>query len=71
MKGSKWDNFKSAIIALLLGVLVAIGLPWVNLTGQIIAGYVTSQFTWILCVALDEIQRQRDDSMTGGRRYRR
>ena len=71
MKGSKWDNFKSAIIALLLGVLVAIGLPWVNLTGQIIAGYVTSQFVWILCVALDEIQRQRDEGMTGGRRYRR
>ena len=70
MKGSRWDNFKSAIIALLLGVLVAIGLPWVNLTGQIIAGYVTAQFAWILCVALDEIQRQRDDSMRGGRRYR-
>ena len=71
MKGSKWDNFKSAFLALLLGILVAIGLPWVNRIGQFFAGYVVSQFVWILCVALDEIQRQRDDSMTGGRRYRR
>lgn len=61
MRGKKWDNFKSASLAVLLGVLVAIGLPWVNRVGQFFAGYVTAQFTWILFVAIDEVQRQRDE----------
>lgn len=66
MRGSKWENFKSASIACLLGLLAAIGIPWVNLTGQIVGGYVIAQFTWVFLVAFDEIQRQR-----GERRKRR
>lgn len=61
MKGKKWDNFKSAAMSVLLGVLVAIGLPWVNRVGQFFAGYVVAQFTWVLFVAIDEVQRQRDE----------
>lgn len=61
MRGTKWENFKSAAIACLLGLLAAIGLPWVNLTGQIVGGYVIAQFVWIFLVAYDETLRQRDE----------
>ena len=61
MRGSKWENFKSATIACLLGLLAAIGIPWVNLTGQIVGGYVVAQFVWIFLVAYDETLRQRDE----------
>ena len=61
MKGSKWENFKSATIAALLGLLAAIGIPWVNLTGPIIGGYVVAQVMWVFLVAYDETLRQRDE----------
>ena len=62
MRGSTWENFKSAAIAAMLGLLAAIGIPWVNLTGQICGGYIVAQFTWVFMVAFDEIHRQRDES---------
>lgn len=70
MRGTRWENFKSAFISVLIGILAAVGIPWATVAAQIIGGYITAQFTWVFLVALDEIQRQRDESMRSGRRYR-
>lgn len=68
MRGTGWENFKSAAIAAMLGLLAAIGIPWVNLTGQICGGYIVAQFTWVFLVAMDEIQRQRNEKRRTARR---
>lgn len=59
MKGTRWENFKSAALAVLIGILAAIGVPWVNLTGQIIGGWIVAQMVWVFLVAFDETERQR------------
>ena len=59
MRGTRWENFKSAALAVLIGILAAIGVPWVNLTGQIIGGWIVAQMVWVFLVAFDEIERQR------------
>lgn len=70
MRGTGWENFKSATIAVLIGILAAVGIPWTTTAAQILGGYIVAQFTWVFLVAFDEIQRQRDESMRSGRRYR-
>lgn len=61
MRGTRWENFKSAAIAVLIGLLAGIGIPWVNLTGQILGGYIVAQIIWVFLVAYDETQRQREE----------
>lgn len=62
MKGSRWENLKSAAIAVMLGMLAMTGIPWESTGKMICGGYLVAQIAWVYLVSYDEIQRKRRES---------
>lgn len=65
MRGTRWENAKSAAIALLIGILAARSITWRDTFCQIAGGYVVAQVMWVFLVAYDEIQRKRKSGRRG------
>ena len=62
MKGSRWENIKSAAIAVMLGMLAMTGIPWESTGKMICGGYLVAKIAWVYLVSYDEIQRKRRES---------
>ena len=67
MRGTSWEQFKSAAIAILIGILAARGIVWRNTFCMWAGAYLVAQIIWVFLVAYDEIQRKRGE----GRRDKR
>lgn len=66
MRGTRWENVKSAAIAIMLGMLAMTGLTWESTVAMIGGGYIVAQIAWIYLISYDEIQRKRRETK---RRY--
>ena len=63
MKGTKRENAKNALIALLAGIVFAQNVMFETMWQAIGMGYLFAQLVWALLVCYDEIQRQRRQTM--------
>ena len=62
MRGTKWENFKSAAISVLIGMVAMLTVTWRSTGCMIGGGYLVAQIIWVFMVSYDEIQRKRNDS---------
>jgi len=62
MRGTKRENFKNAVIAVLLGIIAAQSVTWRDTFCQISGGYIVAQVIWVFMTAYDEVLRKRRES---------
>ena len=63
MKGTKRENAKNALIALLAGIVFAQNVMFETAWQAVGMGYLFGQLVWALLICYDEIQRQRRMTM--------
>lgn len=62
MRGTKRENIKNAVIAILLGIIAAQSVTWRDTFCQISGGYLVAQVIWVFMTAYDELLRKRRES---------
>lgn len=62
MRGTARENFKNAAISILLGIVAAQSITWINTGAQICGGYLVAQIMWVFMTAYDELLRKRRES---------
>jgi len=62
MRGTKRENFKNAVIAILFGALAATNITWRDTLCAVGGGYLVSNVMWYFLTAYDEILRKRRES---------
>lgn len=63
MRGTKRENAKNVLIALMAGIIFAQNVPFESLFQAVGMGYLFAQLVWALLICYDEIQRQRRETM--------
>ena len=63
MKGTKRENAKNVLLAMLAGIIFAQNIPFETTVQAVGMGYLFAQLVWALLVCYDEIQRQRRATM--------
>lgn len=63
MRGTKRENAKNALIALLSGIVFAQNLVFESTFQAVGMGYLFSQMVWALLVVYDEMMRKRRETM--------
>ena len=59
MKGTKRENIKNFLLAILLGIVVGKCFVFQKSSDALIAGYLVAHITWVALVAYDELLRKR------------
>ena len=59
MKGTRRENFKNAVIAVLMGIVFAQAIQWTNKLNMAIGWFLITEVIWVFMTAYDEILRKR------------
>ena len=59
MRGTKRENAKNVLIAMLAGIVFAQNIPFESLFQACGMGYLFAQLIWAVLICYDEIQRKR------------
>lgn len=62
MRGTRRENAKNAVIAMLAGIVFAQNIPFESLFQAVGMGYLFAQLVWALVICYDEILRKRRES---------
>lgn len=62
MRGTRRENAKNALIAMLAGVVFAQNIPFETMFQAVGMGYLFAQLVWALVICYDEILRKRRES---------
>lgn len=63
MKGTKRENAKNILLAMMAGVIFAQNIPFETLFQACGMGYLFGQLVWALLIVYDEMQRKRRETM--------
>lgn len=63
MRGTKRENAKNALIALLAGIVFAQNVMFETMWQAVGMGYLFGQLVWALLIVYDEMQRKRRETM--------
>lgn len=68
MRGTFRENFKNALIAILIGIVAMQSITWRDTICRICGGYLFAEATWFVLITYDEILRKRRASRRRNKR---